>query len=591
MLGLDARSMAANTAIADQTITTSMQAQGRLAQTYLPLAKAYMTIIVVSVSWLMAIICIMLGSYHHIKMFFTLCLTMVLWTPILSLINFLNDLNIQHTFAELVLKNDAALTYSNYKEVIQKVTENSNFLKYLVMMTPMLAFALAKGSEMGFVSIASSLSQQLAMGSRAAGSFATQQALSTSTAITSPRADEMYVMGAGKFGLQNATYDSFGNLITQNTESGINGGPNNSTFSSAAMSGINAAGVFQNGKLTGGGVGATEAIMRQASDKLSQAWSDVNTNGFTKADSAMLNDFFGKNVTQSDTARESFLQNLAKEVENSTSMSDSVKTHAQSAVNAKVGAELFGSGGGVSFSVGATMNSDDTKSWSEKDKAAYQEAVERAKLRTISEDEGLRSEFSKIATESKSTTFSNILSAAQDYQEAQTSQQAVQGNILNNIINGYARDNAAASGADWNSLTTAQQNAYFAEAGAYVNHLAQHDRGTLVTLANEYGGGMLTENNIGGGPQARGMGLGSGTFNPQDINAQNKGIVGAYKIDPNGNLNPNFMGEQTEKKQNDFFGGNTVNIAIDHYKGNTVKGANTVKETLKGAGKGVAKFW
>lgn len=118
MLGMSPASLAANTAIADQTITTSMQAQGRLAQTYLPLAKAYMTIIVVSVSWLMAIICIMLGSYHHIKMFFTLCLTMVLWTPILSLINYLNDLNIQHTFADLVLKNDAALTYSNYKEVI-----------------------------------------------------------------------------------------------------------------------------------------------------------------------------------------------------------------------------------------------------------------------------------------------------------------------------------------------------------------------------------------------------------------------------------------------------------------------------------------
>ena len=57
--------------------------------------------------------------------------------------------------------NDKALTCTNFKEVIQKVTENSNFLKYLVMLTPMLAYALAKGSEMGFVSIASSLSQQL----------------------------------------------------------------------------------------------------------------------------------------------------------------------------------------------------------------------------------------------------------------------------------------------------------------------------------------------------------------------------------------------------------------------------------------------
>ena len=70
--------------------------------------------------------------------------------------------------------NDKALAYTNFKEVIQKVTENSNFLKYLVMLTPMLAYAPAKGSEMGFVSIASSLSQQLAGASRAASSFTTQ---------------------------------------------------------------------------------------------------------------------------------------------------------------------------------------------------------------------------------------------------------------------------------------------------------------------------------------------------------------------------------------------------------------------------------
>lgn len=178
-----------------------------------------MTIIIISVSWLMAIISIMFGSYTHIKMFFTLCLTMVLWTPILSIINFLNDLNIQHTFG-VINQNDAAFTYSNYKEVIQKVTANSNFLNYLVMLTPMLAYALAKGSEMGFVSIASSLSQQLAGASRAASSFATQQALSTSTAITSPKGDEVYAREAGVSSHKSAFYDGSGRLTAFNTKNG-----------------------------------------------------------------------------------------------------------------------------------------------------------------------------------------------------------------------------------------------------------------------------------------------------------------------------------------------------------------------------------
>ncbi|MBX1885990.1 conjugal transfer protein TraG, partial [Campylobacter peloridis] len=55
------------------------------------------------------------------------------------------------------------------------------------MLTPLLAFAIAKASEQGFVSVASSLSQTLQGASRSAGSFANQQALSTETKIASPR--------------------------------------------------------------------------------------------------------------------------------------------------------------------------------------------------------------------------------------------------------------------------------------------------------------------------------------------------------------------------------------------------------------------
>lgn len=96
------------------------------------------------------------------------------------------------------------------------------------MLTPMLAYALAKGSEMGFVSIASSLSQQLAGASRAASSFATQQALSTSTAITTPKGDEVYAREAGVSSHKSAFYDGSGRLTAFNTKTDGNSGVENS---------------------------------------------------------------------------------------------------------------------------------------------------------------------------------------------------------------------------------------------------------------------------------------------------------------------------------------------------------------------------
>ncbi|EJA9390451.1 conjugal transfer protein TraG N-terminal domain-containing protein, partial [Campylobacter jejuni] len=68
-VGLNPASVAANTAYADQQFYASMQAQGHLAQTYLPLAKAYLTAIIIGLSWLVALLSIVFGSYAHIKMF------------------------------------------------------------------------------------------------------------------------------------------------------------------------------------------------------------------------------------------------------------------------------------------------------------------------------------------------------------------------------------------------------------------------------------------------------------------------------------------------------------------------------------------
>ncbi|EGT1624440.1 conjugal transfer protein TraG, partial [Campylobacter coli] len=253
-VGLNPASVAANTAYADQQFYASMQAQGHLAQTYLPLAKAYLTAIIIGLSWLVALLSIVFGSYAHIKMFFTLCIWIVLWTPILCIINFINDFNLMNV-AQVITGGKAALSLGDNILIFKEVANRSNFMNYLVMSTPVLAYAIAKASEQGFVTFASGLSQALTGASRAAGSFANQQALSTQTSIAAPRGDEVWAVDAGYNTLQSSF--GVGGRSFMGTRDMQHGGElvkDNMTGSSAV---INANGSIGNASIKGLNAGMT----------------------------------------------------------------------------------------------------------------------------------------------------------------------------------------------------------------------------------------------------------------------------------------------------------------------------------------------
>ncbi len=272
-VGLNPASVAANTAYADQQFYASMQAQGHMAQTYLPLAKAYLTAIIIGLSWLVALLSIVFGSYAHIKMFFTLCIWIVLWTPILCIINFINDFNLMNV-AQVITGGKAALSLGDNMLIFKEVANRSNFMNYLVMSTPVLAYAIAKASEQGFVTFASGLSQALTGASRAAGSFANQQALSTQTSIAAPRGDEVWAVGAG----YNTLQSSFGAggrsfMGTRDMQHGGELVKDNMTGSSAV---INANGSIGNASIKGLNAGMTASNLETRAHALSDAIQNSN---------------------------------------------------------------------------------------------------------------------------------------------------------------------------------------------------------------------------------------------------------------------------------------------------------------------------
>ena len=299
-VGLDPSAVAANTAMAEQQFQASMQAQGRMAQTFLPLAKAYLTAIVVGLSWLVALLSIIFANYAYIKMFFTLLLWLTLWTPIIAIINYLNDLNLMKV-AQVITQGKTALTMGTNMLIYKKIADNASFMNYLVMSTPVLAYAIAKASEQGFVTFASGLSQALQGSSRAAGSFANQQGLSTSSSISSPRGDEVYSMsggimshqsalsaGNGRFGITNIAGGGF-SAKDANTGTTVNG--DNNGVTSASIAGLSA--------------GDMKSISQSASQEVSKQISDTLKTGQTAQWTANLafNDSAGHSLDKvsSDT--------------------------------------------------------------------------------------------------------------------------------------------------------------------------------------------------------------------------------------------------------------------------------------------------
>lgn len=441
VLGIDPNSLAANTAVADQSFIAGMQAQGKLAQTYLPIAKAYLTAIIVGLSWLMAILSIMFGSYQYIKMFFTLCLFLVLWTPILSIINYLNDLTLQHTF-DLTNANVGTITYANYQEVFQAVASHSSYLKYLVMLTPILAFALAKGSEMGFVSLASGLSQQLAGSARAASGFAQQQGLSTKTEISTPRGEEVYALNAG-FSTSQSTFGSDGRSFNdmKDLNTGTSTIKDNMSGSSATLNADGSIG-YTNINGLNSSFGANN--VKTSLESLSSAISNSNIATRAQEVSNGQGNSFGISENDSTTIAKAHQTALAEAYAKHTGVSLDQKYTDTMALSAEAsgGLKVFGIGGTVSAS--ASTSSNESESWSQGLSSEQKEQIMKTYSENLSNEiaknSSVATSFNNLFKTGSVTNSEEIQNSMNSYTEAKSVNDSISGNGGASMVKNYINE-------------------------------------------------------------------------------------------------------------------------------------------------------
>ncbi|EDJ9919699.1 conjugal transfer protein TraG [Campylobacter coli] len=433
-VGLNPASVAANTAYADQQFYASMQAQGHMAQTYLPLAKAYLTAIIIGLSWLVALLSIVFGSYAHIKMFFTLCIWIVLWTPILCIINFLNDLNLMKV-AQVITGGKAALSLGDNILIFKEVASRSNFMNYLVMSTPVLAYAIAKASEQGFVTFASGLSQALTGASRAAGSFANQQALSTQTSIAAPRGDEVWAVGAG----YNTLQSSFGAggrsfMGTRDMQHGGELVKDNMTGSSAV---INADGSIGNASIKGLNAGVTASNLATRAHALSDAIQNSNLSqralevASGKGDSLALSENDRSAITNATQHA------LANAYSKATGVD--VQQAYEDVVSGKIGAGI----GIASGELGTA--SKENEAWYQRLNKDQKETFDKTFNESISNEIGKNRDasasFNNLLKTGNVTNSASIKSSMDSYNEAKTLNNSVGYDGGASIVQGYINEN------------------------------------------------------------------------------------------------------------------------------------------------------
>lgn len=445
-VGLNPASVAANTAYADQQFYASMQAQGHLAQTYLPLAKAYLTAIIIGLSWLVALLSIVFGSYAHIKMFFTLCIWIVLWTPILCIINFINDFNLMNV-AQVITGGKAALSLGDNILIFKEVANRSNFMNYLVMSTPVLAYAIAKASEQGFVTFASGLSQALTGASRAAGSFANQQALSTQTSIAAPRGDEVWAVGAGYNTLQSSF--GVGGRSFMGTRDMQHGGElvkDNMTGSSAV---INANGSIGNASIKGLNAGMTASNLETRQHALSDAIQNSNLSQRALEVASGKGDSLALSENDRNTITKASQHALANAYSKATGVdvSQAYKDVMSGKIGGGIGLNKEIKGVRINIDAGGTLSTSsmESEAWyqnlSKDQKETFQKSFNESISNEIGKNRDASASFNNLLKTGNVTNSASIKSSMDSYNEAKTLNNSVGYDGGSSIVQGYINEN------------------------------------------------------------------------------------------------------------------------------------------------------
>ncbi|MCR2114035.1 conjugal transfer protein TraG N-terminal domain-containing protein [Campylobacter upsaliensis] len=432
-VGLDPAAKAWGSAIANYNLTQQMQIQGRLAQTYLPKAKAYFTVIIVAITFLIALLCILFGDYMYIKTLFILHIWLMFWTPILIVINYFNDLNLEDTFKHIQTVGYQGLSYMSNQIILQKMVENSNFINYMVMATPVLAYGIVKGSEHAFVSLATMLSQSMQGASRAGANDSQKQAMDTKPSLR--QGNDIYADNMGQTQVSTATLTNSGiNFSTLHSAGGTRTLRDDNANNTAT---VDSSGKILSANIDGVNANTMQQETQTRQDSLANSISDTYKNGTNRAITSNYLRNNGAAVEDSkniEKAESKALQDTIREVfSDSSKYSEFDKKQLEAAGG--IDLKIIRAGGSVA--TGTTEMQEYVKTMSKEGQAAFNKSFSEKISHTIKNDETVAASFANSLSTMQGNEYANAKQAAQAYTEAKTHSQSFSVNNMPSIVENY----------------------------------------------------------------------------------------------------------------------------------------------------------
>lgn len=206
-LGIGAERLAKNKSIAEMSMVTEAGMSNLEAQGIVPLMKAISMMFVIALSWLLAVLAIATMNMSYLKFLITLNVWLMLWSPLYTVLNFAMDVMVNNSMAAY----NAGVAINSQMSMYQVLGAKLAVLAKLVWAIPMLAFAVAKGSDHAMTAFIGGMAQGIQTGISTAN---TQELRQTASGNFS------YISGNEQFG---GKVNEHGQHVMSRTERGTHG--------------------------------------------------------------------------------------------------------------------------------------------------------------------------------------------------------------------------------------------------------------------------------------------------------------------------------------------------------------------------------
>ena len=338
------------TAQAEQTQLSTYRTMSNVAEGALPKIRTVIEAIIMASFPFVLPIMIMAGHAVGplLKAYVTTLFWIQLWPPLYAVANLVQTANSSKNIYAIT-RVDGAMSTNNSFDVYLQTLSDADIAGYMVLSIPIIAYAIIKGGEMAFVSLASSLMQPAASAASQAGSAA----------------------ATGNWSLGNMSVENMRGFQTQmapatagmGVQSRVDGWGNEHTH--AVGTGASAVSQMQNSTMFGSSVkSAVSSETREMASEFqtaSQSWREQSSMQTSAA--------FGHAISSSDdkTAMQSSGQGWSAEQEASNreairqidtagsqldgqlglQRGEGARLIAQGMVHGSVGVEVLGNGGGI----------------------------------------------------------------------------------------------------------------------------------------------------------------------------------------------------------------------------------------------------